>query len=111
MKATLKNYRQSPRKVRLVADLVRGKPVQNAISVLSHMPKKASAPITKLLRSAVANAAVKGAGAEALSIKKIEVNQGIVFKRFRPRARGRSAPIRKKTSNVTVELAQQKPRP
>lgn len=99
--AQLKNYRQSPRKVRLVADLVRGKRAAQALAELSMLPKRASEPMQKLIKSAVANA---GEGADSLIISKIEVNGGIVFKRFMPRARGRAGAIRKKTSIVTLTL-------
>lgn len=101
--AQLKNYRQSPRKVRLVADLIRGKSAVRALALLGALPKRASDPMTKLVRSAVANAKIP---AENLYISKIEVNGGIVFKRMMPRARGRGAPIRKKTSHITLSLAQ-----
>lgn len=104
--AQLKNYRQSPRKVRLIADLVRGKSVQEALAQLSLLPKRASEPVAKLLRSAVANA--NGVSVNDLVIEKIEVNGGIVFKRMMPRARGRASAIKKKTSHVTVSLAQKK---
>lgn len=99
--AKLKNYRQSPRKVRLVADLVRGKRAAQALAELSMLPKRASEPMQKLIKSAVANA---GENASELVISKIEVNGGIVFKRFMPRARGRAGAIRKKTSIVTLTL-------
>lgn len=99
--AKLKNYRQSPRKVRLVADLVRGKRAAQALAELSMLPKRASEPMQKLIKSAVANA---GESANELVISKIEVNGGIVFKRFMPRARGKASPIRKKTSIVTLTL-------
>lgn len=99
--AKLKNYRQSPRKVRLVADLVRGKRVAQALAELSMLPKRASEPMQKLIKSAMANA---GEGASELVISKIEVNGGIVFKRFMPRARGKASPIRKKTSIVTLTV-------
>jgi large subunit ribosomal protein L22 len=105
--AQLKNYRQSPRKVRLVADLVRGKNVELALSLLQNLPKRAAEPMEKLLRSAVANA---GASANELYIDKIEVNGGIVFRRTMPRARGRGAIIRKKSSLVTVALRGAKPK-
>ena len=105
--AQLKNYRQSPRKVRLVADLVRGKNVEHALNILAMMPKRASEPMEKLLRSAVANS---GASANELYVDKIEVNGGIVFRRMMPRARGRGAPIKKKTSHVTVALRSAKPK-
>jgi large subunit ribosomal protein L22 len=103
--AKLKNYRQSPRKVRLVADLVRGKRAEHALGLLSMLPKRASEPMQKLIKSAIANATHNGGvSAGDLVISKIEVNGGIVFKRFMPRARGRASAIRKKTSIVTLTL-------
>ena len=100
--AKLSNYRQAPRKVRLVADLVRGKSVERSLALLSLLPKRASEPMQKLIKSAVANA--KDVSAADLYISKIEVNGGIVFKRMMPRARGRGAQILKRTSHVTVSL-------
>ena len=100
--AKLKNYRQSPRKVRLVADLVRGKTAEHAIALLNTLPKRASEAMVKLIKSAVANSKLE---ASEVVISTIQVNGGIVFKRAMPRARGRSAPIRKKTSVVTLGLS------
>jgi len=104
--AQLKNYRQSPRKVRLVADLLRGKTVDQALAQLTILPKRASEPMAKLVRSALANAG--GASAKDLVIEKIEVNGGIVFRRMMPRARGRASAIKKKTSHITVALGAKK---
>ncbi len=104
--AQLKNYRQAPRKVRLVADLVRGKSAERALSLLAMLPKRASLPMQKLIQSAVANA--KDVSAAELYISKIEVNGGIVFKRHMPRARGRAAEILKRTSHVSVSLDRKK---
>src|SRR3989344_1560406 len=101
--AQLKNYRQSPRKVRLVADLMRGKSALRALALLATLPKRAAAPMEKLLRSAIANTRIP---AEDLVISCIEVNGGLVFKRNMPRARGRASLIRKKTSHITLSLAQ-----
>ncbi len=109
MKATLTNYRQSPRKVRLVSDAVKGKSVAQAQVELSYMPKRAADPIKKLISSAVANAAKDGINTENLVIKNIEVNQGLVMKRFMPRAMGVAKPIRKKMSHVTVALSEKAP--
>ncbi len=106
MKATLTNYRQSPRKVRLVAHAVKGKSVEQAEVELSYMPKRAADPIKKLIKSAVANAAKDGIDTVGLVIKNIEVNQGLVMKRFMPRAMGVAKPIRKKMSHVTVALSE-----
>jgi large subunit ribosomal protein L22 len=104
MKAYLKNYRQAPRKVRLIANLIRGKKVDRAIVLLSATDKKSTTPMVKLLQSAVANAKSAGAQTDDLTVKEIQVNEGIVFKRFKPRARGRASAIRKKTSHISVVL-------
>lgn len=105
VKATLKNYRQSPRKVRLVADFVRGKSIERALVDLPFSMKKGALPITKLIESAAANAKERhGIEKEGLRIAAIAVDQGRVLKRFRPAARGRSRPIQKKMSRVTVVL-------
>lgn len=104
MKATLTNYRQSPRKVRLIANAVKGKNVHQAHAALDFMVKKGALPIQKLIKSAVANAATKGYATENLVIEKIEVNKGLVMKRFMPRAMGVAHPIRKKMSHVTLSL-------
>ena len=103
--ATLKNYRQSPRKVRLVADLVRGKSIDSAENILTFAVKRASPQILKLIRSAVANATnSSGVSKDSLYIKTITVNKGTVLKRIMPRARGSASAIRKHTSIVKVEL-------
>lgn len=104
MKALLTNYHQSPRKVRLVADLIRGKSVVAARTALLYLPKKSSPVLGKLLDSAVANARATGASAENLFVKTITVNKGAVMKRARPFARGRSGTIRKTMSIVFLEL-------
>jgi large subunit ribosomal protein L22 len=104
--AKLSNYRQAPRKVRLLADLVRGKRVADALNALSFLPKRGSEPMAKLIRSAAANARSKGMSETELVISRIEVGQGVVFKRFMPRARGKASPIRKKTSHITVRLSE-----
>lgn len=104
MKAILKNYRQSPRKVRLLADLVRGKKVEEALRHLSFVDKRASLPFAKVIRSAVANAKQEGRSIETLKIAKVTVDKGTVFTRFMPRARGSASPINRRSSHITVEL-------
>ncbi|MCD5382237.1 MAG: 50S ribosomal protein L22 [Candidatus Pacebacteria bacterium] len=104
MKATLKNYRQSPRKVRLIADLVRGKDVSKALATLKFVNKRASEPFTKLINSAVANATQQGAAVESLFIENVAVDKGVVLKRFMPRARGSASRINKRSSHITVVL-------
>src|SRR3989344_284995 len=105
MKASLHNYRQSPRKVRLVADLIRGRSAFNAREALRFLPKKASPAIAKLLDSAVANARNAGVSSESLFVKTITVDKGTVLRRHRPFARGRSGTIRKASSIVRLELS------
>jgi large subunit ribosomal protein L22 len=104
MRASLKNYRQSPRKVRLVGNLVKGKRVADAILELSHLPKRAGGPLKKLIESALANARAKGEDTPNLVVKDIRIDKGFVFKRMDPRARGSAYLIRKRTSNISVAL-------
>jgi large subunit ribosomal protein L22 len=105
MKAVLRNYKQSPRKVRLVADLIRGKSIDNALTELSHLDKKSALPMRKLLESAVANAKENEKKENAdLFVKEIRVDKGIVFKRFMPVWHGIAHPILRKRSNVSVIL-------
>jgi large subunit ribosomal protein L22 len=110
MKATLSHYRQAPRKVRLLADFVRGKDVSKAITELHYVPKRAAAPVRKLIESAVANAYDQhGYSQEQLYIKTATVNEGLTFVRFMPRARGRATPLNKRTSHIYIELGVRAP--
>jgi large subunit ribosomal protein L22 len=109
-KATLSNYRQSPRKVRVVANLVRGKRAADAMDTLSFVPKRASAPIQKLLASAIANAKNLSIPLENLVVKEISVNGGKILYRSLPMARGRAFPLRKRTSHVTLTLEERVPK-
>ncbi len=104
MKALLTNYHQSPRKVRLVADLIRGKSVADAKMALAFLPKKSTPAIEKLLDSAVANARSMGLPTDGLFVKTIAVNKGAVARRARPYARGRAGTIHKTMSIVSLEL-------
>ena len=104
MKAILKNYKQSPRKVGLVASLIRGKSVPAARAALLYLPKKSSPAISKLLDSAVANARAAGNVPENLFVKTITVNKGAVMRRHRPFARGRAGSIHKTMSIISLEL-------
>jgi len=106
MRASLKNYRQSPRKVRLVADLIRGKKVDRALAELAFLNKRAAHQIKKLLESAVSNAKSTDESIENkdLTIKEISVDKGFILKRWRARAFGRAAPIHKHTSRINIKL-------
>ena len=108
-KAKLSHLKISPRKVRLVADLIRGGNVHDAKLQLKFYSKRASGPILKLLNSAVSNAKSirkEDIKEENLFIKKITVDEGPKLKRFRPVARGRSVEIQKKTSHITLVLGE-----
>src|SRR3989344_5887749 len=107
-KATLKNYRQSPRKGRLVLDAVRGKKIEDAITILSFVPKRAALPLQKLLASALANAKNLALPVEDLIVREIKVDAGSTLYRRRPRSKGMANPIRKRTSHVSVTLAPKK---
>ena len=106
MKAFLKNYRQSPRKVRLVAGLVKGKSVNEAIAELDFLAKRAGLPIKKLLLSAVANAKSMGRDAENLFVKELRVDKGITMKRMMPAAMGTGHRINKRTSHLNLLLGE-----
>ena len=106
MKAFLKNYRQSPRKVRLVAGLIRGKNVGEAIAELDFLAKRAGFPIKKLLLSALANAKQMGIEKENLFIKELRVDKGIVMKRMMPAAMGTGHRINKRTSHINILLGE-----
>ena len=106
MKAFLKNYRQSPRKVRLVAGLIRGKKVSEAVVELDFLAKRAGLPIKKLLLSAVANAKSMGREVENLYIKELRVDKGITMKRMMPAAMGTGHRINKRTSHLNILLGE-----
>lgn len=105
-KAILKNYRQAPRKVRLVANAVRGKKVSDVLVNLDFLTKRSSLPIKNLILSALANAKNLDIPTENLIIKAIKVDGGAIMYRRRPASRGSAHPIRKRTSSITVELGE-----
>lgn len=105
VRARLRFGRMAPRKARLVADIIRGKGSEEALSILSFTKKAAARVIMKLLKSAIANATQKKTiDIDRLYIKKITVDQGPTMKRFQPRALGRATTIRKRTSHITIVL-------
>ncbi len=105
IKAELNNYRQSPRKVRLVADSIRGKKAADAVDVLTFMTKRASDPLKKLLVSAIANAQHNfKIDVDNLFVKEIQVNKGTTLHRWLPKARGRATPLNKRSSHVSIIL-------
>jgi len=105
MKAILRSYRQAPRKVRLVANLIKGKTVPRALVELDVLPKRASGPMKKLLMSAVANAKENdGIALIDLFVKEVRVDQGTILKRSMPKSHGTAHPIHKHTSHIMIEL-------
>lgn len=103
--AKLNHLRMAPRKVRLMATVIKGLSVNDAEAQLAVNPKRASEPVLKLLRSAIANA-VNNAKMDAskLIVKEIRVDGGPMLKRWLPRAQGRATPIQKKSSHITIVL-------
>ncbi len=109
--AKLTLIRMSPRKTRTVADLIRGKVIQEALNILTFLPNPSAHIIHKLLRSAISNAEQKGVNnIDKLFVKSIYVDGGAVLKRFVPRAMGRASKIRKPTSHISVVLSDTKTR-
>lgn len=107
--AKLKGVRLSAQKARLVADQVRGKPVDQALDILSFSPKKAAHIIKKALESAIANAEHnEGADVDELKVSTIFVDEGTTLKRIKPRAKGRADRILKPTCHITVKVAEKK---
>ena len=110
-KAIARHVRVTPRKARRMVDLIRGKKATEAITILTFAPQDASLPVRKVLESAIANARVKADKAgepfreNDLVVKETYVDEGVTLKRFRARAQGRAARINKRTSHITVVVA------
>jgi large subunit ribosomal protein L22 len=104
--AKLKGARISAQKARLVADQVRGKPVEEALDLLEFSPKKAAHLVKKVLNSAIANAENnEGADVDELKVSSVYVDEGMTMKRLRPRAKGRADRILKRSCHITVKVA------
>src|SRR5215831_20517294 len=107
--AHLRNFRMSPRKIAVVVDLVRGKPVGAALNILKFTRRAAARPVAKLIQSAVANANDRSKGevdVDMLYVKAISVDQGPTMRRYLARAMGRATRVNKKTSHIHVVLAE-----
>ena len=105
VRATTKRLRISPQKVRLIVDQVRGKPVGDALDILSFSPQKAAGLVRKVVESAIANAENnEGADIDELKIVEVFVNAGLTMKRIKTRAKGRADRILKRTSHITVTV-------
>lgn len=105
VETTIQRHRQSPRKVRLVADLVRGKKVSHALAILGFLNKKAADPVRGAIQTAVADAQHNfKLASDRLYVKDIRVDEGLVQKRYLPRARGSSSMLKKRSSRIFVSL-------
>jgi len=111
--ARLRNYPTSPRKMRLLADLVRGMDVENALNTLKFSPKHNSIPMEKLLVSAIANWRVKNEGVDVadanLYVKTLFVDGGRMLKRMRPAPQGRAYRVRKRSNHITIIVDSRNP--
>ena len=106
VRAYIKGVDQTPRKVSLVAALVRGRTVADALVILEHVPRRAATPVKKAIESAKANAMNNhGLDAKTLVISTLSVTTGTRLRRFKPASRGRAVPFEKKTSNILVEVS------
>ncbi len=106
VRAVLRYVRVSPQKVRMLVGAVKGVPVERGLNALRFMPQKAAHIVEKIVRSAVANAEQYDIDVDSLVIQNITADQGPALKRFRARARGRGTRILKRTSHITVTLAE-----
>lgn len=105
-KAIAKYQRVSPRKTRLVAQNVKGLPVEDALNMLKFTPNKPAGVLYGVVRSALANANQSNIDVDSMIVKEVIVNEGPTWKRFMPRSQGRAMHIRKRTSHITVILAE-----
>ncbi len=108
-RASATNIRIPAQKVRIVIDLIRGKDINEAIAILANTPKSASPVIMKVLKSAIANAEHNlSMATDKLFVEEVYANDGLIMKRFMPRAKGSAAGIQKRTSHITVVLNERK---
>ncbi len=107
VRAVAKNVRGSPRKAGLVADVIRGKSVNEALAILRFMPQRATTPVLKAVKSAAANAEnTFDLDPAELYVVRVIADPGRTLRRYRPKARGRMGPLRKRTSHVTVVVGE-----
>ena len=103
--AILQSYNQTPRKTRLVTDLVKGKTVKEALAALQFLPKRAAEPVAKLIKSAAANAKQNGENPDELTVQNVIVEKAEILKKYMPRAFGRASLIRHRKSRIKIQLA------
>ena len=105
VRAYAKGVELAPRKVSIVASLVRNRTVADALVILDHVPRRSALPIKKAIQSAAANATETGLDSKTLKITKLSVTTGKRMKRFKPHMRGMALPFQKKSSNILVEVS------
>ncbi|WP_372921540.1 50S ribosomal protein L22 [Roseovarius sp.] len=106
VQAIARRIRMSPQKVRLVVDQIRGKDIATALDILAYSNKAAATPIRKVLESAIANAEHnEGADVDELKVSRVFVDEGMILKRIKPRAKGRADRIFKRTCHITVAVS------
>ncbi len=106
-RAIVRNVRMTPRKIKLICDLIRGKSAEEAQAIIMNTPKMACEPMSKLLKSAIANAENNfGMDGDLLYVKEVHVGPGPIMKRIMPRAQGRAFRIFKRTSHITLVLGE-----
>lgn len=106
VQAIARRIRMSPQKVRLVVDQIRGKDVAQALDILTYSNKAAATPVRKVLESAIANAEHnEGADVDELKVSRVFVDEGMILKRIKPRAKGRADRIFKRTCHITVAVS------
>ncbi len=104
-RAMTRFLRVAPRKVKLVVDQIRGKEVESALNILKFTPKRAAGIVTRVLRTAIANAEnTQSVDVDRLYVKRVTVDEGGMWKRFMPRAHGRASRIRKRLSHITIVI-------
>ena len=109
VRSTAKTVRVTPRKARLALDMIRGKRVEEALAILQFTPNNAAHEVYKVVKSAAANATHNHQlNADALYVKQCYADEGIVMKRFMPRAKGNAAQILKRTSHITVVVSDER---
>ncbi len=112
VRAYAKGVDLAPRKVSVVASLVRNRTVADALVILEHVPRRSALPVAKAIKSAAANATGAGLDSKSLTITKLSVTTGKRMKRFKPHMRGMALPFQKKSSNILVEVSgAEKPKP
>ncbi|MCP4503468.1 MAG: 50S ribosomal protein L22 [Deltaproteobacteria bacterium] len=104
----MRGLRMSARKIRVVANIIRGLSVDDAVTSLAMQRRRAAEPLRKVLESAVANADQRNMDVDSLIVSEVQIDKGAIQRRFMPRAQGRATRIRKQTAHITIKLSEEK---